>query len=251
MSRQTVCDVWHESKRPKNVTVAKSMDVAWFWSRMHAALMCANAQSPINEGEPPLPPQASPPAAQAQAFKPAPQQPRAFAPAAPGHAASEAVAPQIAKLSKSSLAQLHLLSGVAEKMKQAKKDDAGVSRKRKKSVGESAGDAKASAPAVPEGFRPGRRRSSVKSNKSNSSKKAKAVPAADFDLEDNNDDDDDDDDDGWDEESLVMGLSRRGSTMSRRSSTMSRRDSSASTTRRSSLRNEGSGRRGSLRGASN
>ena len=45
---QTVCDVWHDSKRPKNVTVVKSMDVEWFWGVMVDSLVAANKTATIN-----------------------------------------------------------------------------------------------------------------------------------------------------------------------------------------------------------
>jgi purine nucleosidase len=45
---QTICDVWHDSKLPKNVSVAKAMNVEWFWGVMLDALEVANSKSPIN-----------------------------------------------------------------------------------------------------------------------------------------------------------------------------------------------------------
>lgn len=48
---QTVCDIWHQSGRPKNVTVAKAMDVPQFWDLQCAAVEAANMRSPMNYGE--------------------------------------------------------------------------------------------------------------------------------------------------------------------------------------------------------
>ena len=45
---QTICDVWHDSKLPKNVAVVKSMDVEWFWTVMVDCLVAANKTSTIN-----------------------------------------------------------------------------------------------------------------------------------------------------------------------------------------------------------
>lgn len=45
---QTVCDVWHDSDQPKNVTVVQKMDVAWFWGVMIDALVEANKTATIN-----------------------------------------------------------------------------------------------------------------------------------------------------------------------------------------------------------
>jgi len=46
---QTVCDVWHQSSKPKNVSVAQSMDVSKFWDLMINALKAANEVSPLNK----------------------------------------------------------------------------------------------------------------------------------------------------------------------------------------------------------
>ncbi|KAL3155597.1 hypothetical protein ABBQ38_010852 [Trebouxia sp. C0009 RCD-2024] len=46
---QTVCDVWHQSSKPKNVGVAQRMDVTRFWDLMINALKAANAVSPLNK----------------------------------------------------------------------------------------------------------------------------------------------------------------------------------------------------------
>ena len=46
---QTVCDIWGDSKLPKNVFVARSMDVESFWEHMLAALARANDASPLND----------------------------------------------------------------------------------------------------------------------------------------------------------------------------------------------------------
>ncbi|KAI8466212.1 MAG: putative tRNA synthetase [Monoraphidium minutum] len=52
---QTVCDVWHQSRRPKNCRVARAMDVAAFWELMISALDAADAASPLGSGaDPPL-----------------------------------------------------------------------------------------------------------------------------------------------------------------------------------------------------
>jgi hypothetical protein len=45
---QTVCDVWHYSKLPKNCKVARRMDVPQFWGLMLDALGRADAASPMN-----------------------------------------------------------------------------------------------------------------------------------------------------------------------------------------------------------
>lgn len=42
------CDVWHQTGRPKNCTVATSMDVGAFWELMGAAMRAADAVSPLN-----------------------------------------------------------------------------------------------------------------------------------------------------------------------------------------------------------
>ena len=47
---QTVCDVWHQSKLPRNCQVAKAMDVEGFWELMLAALCAADRASPFNHG---------------------------------------------------------------------------------------------------------------------------------------------------------------------------------------------------------
>lgn len=47
---QTVCDIWHQSKLPKNCRVAKSMDVECFWDLMLAAVDAADAAAPMNRG---------------------------------------------------------------------------------------------------------------------------------------------------------------------------------------------------------
>ena len=47
---QTVCDVWHQSKLPKNCRVAKCMDVDKFWDMMLAAVDAADAAAPMNRG---------------------------------------------------------------------------------------------------------------------------------------------------------------------------------------------------------
>lgn len=47
---QTVCDIWHQSKRPKNCRVAKRMDVDRFWDLMLAAIEAADAAAPMNKG---------------------------------------------------------------------------------------------------------------------------------------------------------------------------------------------------------
>ena len=45
-----MCDVWHYSAKPKNVHVAKSMDVPKFWKLMLDALRRANECSPLGGG---------------------------------------------------------------------------------------------------------------------------------------------------------------------------------------------------------
>eukprot|EP00877_Chromochloris_zofingiensis_P007942 jgi/Chrzof1/3400/Cz12g23290.t1 len=45
---QTVCDIWHQSTRPKNCFVAMSMDVDAFWALILDALDRADAASPMN-----------------------------------------------------------------------------------------------------------------------------------------------------------------------------------------------------------
>lgn len=45
---QTVCDVWGQSKRPKNCNVAVRMDVARFWDLLLDAVHKANQVSPLN-----------------------------------------------------------------------------------------------------------------------------------------------------------------------------------------------------------
>jgi hypothetical protein len=45
---QTVCDIWHQSKRPKNCRVAQKMDVEAFWELMLAAVDAADAAAPMN-----------------------------------------------------------------------------------------------------------------------------------------------------------------------------------------------------------
>jgi hypothetical protein len=40
--------VWGDSKLPKNVTVAKAVEVEWFWRVMVDAIVVANKASPIN-----------------------------------------------------------------------------------------------------------------------------------------------------------------------------------------------------------
>ncbi len=45
---QTVCDVWRQSGKPPNCTVATAMDVAGFWELQMAALARADAASPLN-----------------------------------------------------------------------------------------------------------------------------------------------------------------------------------------------------------
>ncbi len=45
---QTICDVWGQSGKPANVTVATAMDVDAFWELMLAALARADAASPLN-----------------------------------------------------------------------------------------------------------------------------------------------------------------------------------------------------------
>lgn len=47
---QTVCDVWHQSKLPKNCRVAMKMDVDKFWELMLAAIEAADAAAPMNKG---------------------------------------------------------------------------------------------------------------------------------------------------------------------------------------------------------
>eukprot|EP00937_MAST-01D_sp_MAST-1D-sp2_P003578 g3578.t1 len=44
---QTVCDIWGDSQKPKNVHVARTMDVPAFWRLMLDALRAANAASPM------------------------------------------------------------------------------------------------------------------------------------------------------------------------------------------------------------
>ncbi|GBF87982.1 N-D-ribosylpurine ribohydrolase [Raphidocelis subcapitata] len=44
---QTVCDVWHQTGRPKNCAVARAMDVDAFWDILIAALDRAEAASPL------------------------------------------------------------------------------------------------------------------------------------------------------------------------------------------------------------
>jgi inosine-uridine nucleoside N-ribohydrolase len=44
---QTVCDIWHQSRLPKNCRVATSMDVPAFWKLMLGALQRANEWSPL------------------------------------------------------------------------------------------------------------------------------------------------------------------------------------------------------------
>lgn len=44
---QTVCDVWHYSKRPKNVHVCRKMDVDGFWKLMLAAFEEAGKRTPM------------------------------------------------------------------------------------------------------------------------------------------------------------------------------------------------------------
>ncbi|KAK9823780.1 hypothetical protein WJX72_005445 [[Myrmecia] bisecta] len=45
---QTVCDVWHQTGRLKNVHVAKAIDTVRFWDMMIMALHAADAASPLN-----------------------------------------------------------------------------------------------------------------------------------------------------------------------------------------------------------
>lgn len=47
---QTVCDVWHQSKQPKNCRVAMKMDVDAFWDLMLAAINAADEAAPMNKG---------------------------------------------------------------------------------------------------------------------------------------------------------------------------------------------------------
>ncbi|KAF8061292.1 iunH [Scenedesmus sp. PABB004] len=47
---QTVCDVRHVSKAPRNCRVARRMDVAAFWELMLAAVDAADAVAPMNAG---------------------------------------------------------------------------------------------------------------------------------------------------------------------------------------------------------
>jgi hypothetical protein len=47
---QTVCDVWHQTGRPKNCRVAMRMDVEAFWDLMLAAIEAADAAAPMNKG---------------------------------------------------------------------------------------------------------------------------------------------------------------------------------------------------------
>lgn len=47
---QTVCDVWHQSKLPKNCRVAMKLDVDRFWDLMLAAIDAADAAAPMNKG---------------------------------------------------------------------------------------------------------------------------------------------------------------------------------------------------------
>lgn len=45
---QTICDIWHTSKLPKNCRVARVMDVDAFWELMLAAVDAADAAAPMN-----------------------------------------------------------------------------------------------------------------------------------------------------------------------------------------------------------
>lgn len=47
---QTVCDIWHQSNKPKNCRVAMKMDVDKFWDLMLAAIDAADAAAPMNKG---------------------------------------------------------------------------------------------------------------------------------------------------------------------------------------------------------
>lgn len=47
---QTVCDVWHQSKLPKNCRVAMKMDIDKFWGLMLAAIEAADTAAPMNKG---------------------------------------------------------------------------------------------------------------------------------------------------------------------------------------------------------
>jgi inosine-uridine nucleoside N-ribohydrolase len=47
---QTVCDVWHQSKLPKNCRVAMKVKVNGFWDLMLAAIDAADAAAPMNKG---------------------------------------------------------------------------------------------------------------------------------------------------------------------------------------------------------
>jgi len=44
---QTVCDVWRQSGKLPNVTVAREMDVEGFWGLMAEALDAADVASPM------------------------------------------------------------------------------------------------------------------------------------------------------------------------------------------------------------
>lgn len=46
---QTICDIWHTSKLPKNCLVARRMDVDAFWELMLAAVDAADAAAPMNK----------------------------------------------------------------------------------------------------------------------------------------------------------------------------------------------------------
>jgi hypothetical protein len=46
---QTICDIWHQSLKPRNCWVAKTMDVDHFWELLLDALNKADAASPMNE----------------------------------------------------------------------------------------------------------------------------------------------------------------------------------------------------------
>ena len=46
---QTICDIWHQSSKPRNCWVAKTMDVDHFWELLLDALNKADAASPMNE----------------------------------------------------------------------------------------------------------------------------------------------------------------------------------------------------------
>ncbi|KAL4450693.1 hypothetical protein ABPG77_001049 [Micractinium sp. CCAP 211/92] len=48
---QTVCDIWGQSRLPKNCTVCMEMDVAQFWDLVIAAIHAADAVSPLNVQE--------------------------------------------------------------------------------------------------------------------------------------------------------------------------------------------------------